>query len=51
VVAVRVRNPYPPHVGWIEHLCQVGYEILVNGAEAAVDDHRLLGMKDKSVNG
>ena len=41
----------PTHVGGIEHLGKSGHEILVDGAEAGVDDHRLLGMKDIGVNG
>jgi hypothetical protein len=51
VVAIRMRNPYPPDVGWVEHLCQGGDEIFISGAETGVDDHGLFGMKHKRVNG
>jgi hypothetical protein len=51
VVAVRVRDPQPPHVGRIEHLGKSGDEILVSGAETAVDNHGLLGVQDKGVDG
>src|SRR5688572_5690784 len=44
-------NPEPSHVGGIDHLGKVGYEVLVGGAEAGVDDHGLLGMKDIGVDG
>jgi len=51
VVAVGVGDPEPSHVGGIEHLGKNGDEVLVGSAEAGVDDHGLLGVQDKGVDG
>ena len=50
VVAIRMGEPDPSHVGRVDHLGECGEEITVRKANTGVDDDRFGGMYEKRVD-